>query len=107
MMQDSGHENYILNSILKSSPSSENFSFEEYRKVSPAYYNDLKEQLLNEYRDKKLTDIEGSKIIDTPYGDTLQIVNKQKIDFHIAENNFKNKMNHNLHTLMIFLIFQI
>ena len=48
-MQDLEHENYILNSILKSSPSSENFSFEEYRKVSPAYYNDLKQQLLVKY----------------------------------------------------------
>ena len=70
-MQDLEHENYILNSILKSSPSSENFSFEEYRKVSPAYYNDLKQQLLEKYQNKKLTDIEGSKVISTPYGDIL------------------------------------
>ena len=98
-MQDLEHENYILNSILKSSPSSENFSFEEYRKVSPAYYDDLKKQLLDEYRGKKLTDIEGSNVIETPYGDTLEIVNKQKIDFNLAENNFKNQMNHNLKLL--------
>ncbi|MBR0059674.1 MAG: ribonuclease H-like domain-containing protein [Methanobrevibacter sp.] len=99
MMQDLEHENYILNSILKSSPSSENFSFEEYRKVSPAYYEDLKEQLLLKYQDRKLTDIEGSKVISTPYGDTLEIVQKEKIDFKLAENNFKNQMNHNLKLL--------
>ena len=45
-MQDLEHENYMLKSILKSSPSSESFSFEEYRKVSPAYYADLKQHLL-------------------------------------------------------------
>ncbi len=98
-MQDLEHENYILNSILKSSPSSENFSFEEYRKVSPAYYADLKEQLLLKYQDMKLTDIKGSKVISTPYGDTLEIVQKEKIDFKLAENNFKNQMNHNLKLL--------
>ena len=98
-MQDLEHENYILNSILKSSPSSENFSFEEYRKVSPAYYEDLKEQLLLKYQDRKLTDIDGSKVISTPYGDTLEIVQKEKIDFKLAENNFKNQMNHNLKLL--------
>jgi hypothetical protein len=98
-MQDFEHENYILNSILKSSPSSENFSFEEYRKASPEYYKDLEQQLLNEYQDKKLTDIEGSRIIDTPYGETLEIVQKERIDFKLAENNFKNQMNHNLKLL--------
>lgn len=98
-MQDFEHENYILNSILKSSPSSENFSFEEYRKTSPAYYEDFKLRLLDEYQDKKLTDIEGSRIIDTPYGETLEIVQKEKIDFNLVENNFKNQMNHNLKLL--------
>lgn len=99
MMQDSEHENYMLKSILKSSPTSESFSFDEYRKVSPAYYSDLKRQLLEKYQDKKLTDIPGSRIIDTPYGDTLEIVQKEKIDFKLAENNFKNQMNHNLKLL--------
>ena len=98
-MQDLEHENYMLKSILETSPSSESFSFDEYRKVSPAYYNDLKLQLLEKYQDKKLTDIEGSKVIETPYGDALEIVQKEKIDFRLAENNFKNLMNHNLKLL--------
>jgi len=80
LMQDLEHENYMLKSILETSPSSESFSFDEYRKVSPAYYNDLMLQLLEKYQDKKLTDIEGSKVIETPYGDTLEIVQKEKID---------------------------
>ena len=99
LMQDLEHENYMLKSILKTSPSSESFSFDEYRKVSPAYYNDLKLQLIEKYQDKKLTDIEGSRVIDTPYGDTLEIVQKEKFDFKLAENNFKNQMNHNLKLL--------
>lgn len=98
-MQDLEHENYMLKSILKSSPSSESFSFEEYRKVSSAYYRDLKHQLLEKYHDKELTDIRGSKVIDTEYGDTLEIVQKEKIDFKLVENNFKNQMNHNLKLL--------
>ena len=57
------------------------FSFEEYRKVSPKYYGDLKQQLLEKYADKELTDIKGSKVIETPYGDTLEIVQKEnKLD---------------------------
>lgn len=99
MMQDLEHENYMLKSILKNSPSSENFSFDEYKSVSPAYYNDLKEQLMDKYKNKKLTDIKGSKVIETEYGETLQIVQKEKIDFDLAENNFKNQMNHNLKLL--------
>ena len=100
-MQDLEHENYMLNSILKSSPSSESFSFEEYRKVSPKYYGDLKQQLLEKYADKELTDIKGSKVIETPYGDTLEIVQKEKIDFELVENNFINQMNHNLKLLLL------
>ncbi|MBQ9025999.1 MAG: hypothetical protein IJ104_06470 [Methanobrevibacter sp.] len=65
MMRDLEHENYMLKSILESSPSSQTFPFDEYKKVSPAYFKDLKEQLLIKYQDKKLTDIKGSKIIET------------------------------------------
>ncbi|MBR6024690.1 MAG: ribonuclease H-like domain-containing protein [Methanobrevibacter sp.] len=99
MMQDLEHENYMLKSILKSSPSSESFSFEEYRKVSPAYYADLKQHLLEKYENNELTDIKGSKVIETPYGETLEIVQKEKIDFELAENNFKSQMNRNLKLL--------
>ena len=98
-MQDQEHENYMFQSILKNSPSSESFSFDEYKEVSPAYFNDLKLQLLDKYEDKRLTDIPGSKVISTEFGDTLAIVQKEKIDFELVENNFKNQMNHNLKLL--------
>ncbi len=98
-MQNTEHENYLFKSILKDSPSCESFSFDEYKNVSPSYYNDFKEKLLIEYRDKELTDIKGSEIIDTQFGQTLRIVQKEKIDFELAENNFKSRMNHNLKLL--------
>ena len=98
-MQDQEHENYIFQSILKNSPGSESFSFEEYKEVSPSYFKDLKLQLLDKYENKELTDIEGSRVISTDYGDTLEIVQKEKINFELVENNFKNQMNHNLKLL--------
>lgn len=98
-MLNEEHENYLFQSILKNSPSSETFSFEEYKEVSPAYFDDLKQKLLEKYEDKKLTDIKGSKVISTDYGETLQIVQKEKIDFKLTENNFKNQMNQNLKLL--------
>ena len=98
-MQNTEHENYLYKSILKNSPSSESFSFQEYKNISLNYFNDFKKQLLDKYQNKKLTDIAGSKVINTKYGETLQIVQKEKIDFSLAENNFKNQMNHNLKLL--------
>ena len=47
----------------------------------------------------KLTDIKGSKVIGTDYGETLKIIDKQKIDFNLKDNDFKNQMNHNLKLL--------
>ena len=54
---------------------------------------------MDKYENKKLTDIEGSRVISTDYGDTLEIVQKEKINFELVENNFKNQMNHNLKLL--------
>ena len=93
------HEDYLFKSILKDSPSSQSFSFDEYKNVSPSYFENLKEELLIKYEGRQLTDIKGSKVIDTSYGETLGIVQKEKIDFKLAENNFKNQMNHNLKLL--------
>ena len=99
MMQNSEHENYLFDSILGNSPTSEKFCFDDYKQVSPAYFNDLKEKLIIKYQNKNLTDIEGSEVIDTSYGETLRIVHKEKIDFELCENNFKMQMNHNLKLL--------
>lgn len=97
MMQE--HENYLFKSILKDSPGSQCFSFDEYKNISPSYFENLKQKLLIEYEGRKLTDIEGSNVIDTAYGETLSIVQKEKIDFKLTENNFKNQMNYNLKLL--------
>ncbi len=67
--------------------------------LSQNYYQSLKERLLIEYRDKKLTDINGSKVIDNGCGQTLQITNRDKINFDLCENNFKNQMMTNLKLL--------
>ena len=98
-MENTEHENYLFKSILKDSPSCESFSFDEYKNVSPSFYKDFKEQLLIEYWGKELTDIDGSRVIDTQFGETLQIVQKEKIDFELTQNNFKSQMNHNLKLL--------
>lgn len=98
-MQDYEHENYLLKSILANSPTSEAYFNDESRITSKNYYMDLKEKLLMDYQNKKFKDIKGSKIINTQYGETLEIVNSEKIDFNLSENNFKDNMNHNLKLL--------
>ena len=98
-MKDYEHENYLLKSILSNSPTSEDYFQDKSRNASKNYYMDLKENLLIKYKNKKFEEIKGSKIINTQYGETLEIVNREKIDFNLAENNFKDIMNHNLKLL--------
>ena len=97
-MQNQEHENYLFNSILSNQSSSEKF-LDEYKNHSRNYFDYFKQELLHKYENKKLTDISGSKIVDTGFGETLQIVNKEKIDFKIIDNNFKNQINQNLKLL--------
>ena len=102
MTQRQEHENYILKSILANSISSENPSEkikEEARKTSKSYFQDLKENLLKRYEGKKLMDIKGSKVVKTRYGETLKIVEKEKIDFNLEDNDFKSQINNNLKLL--------
>ncbi|KZX09956.1 hypothetical protein MBORA_20180 [Methanobrevibacter oralis] len=102
MTHNNEHENYLLNNILANSISSKNPSNEAKelaRKNSYSYFEDLKNNLLISYNGMKLTDIKGSKVIGTDYGETLKIIDKQKIDFNLKDNDFKNQMNHNLKLL--------
>lgn len=102
MTQREEHERYLLEAILSNSISSDNPSEkakEKARKTSPSYFKALKENLLVKYENKKLSDINGSKIIDTDAGETLCITESEKINFKLAENNFKQQMNHNLKLL--------
>ena len=98
-MQDDQHENYLLKSILKNSPTSKNYTQDKQKSVSQNYYENFKEELLIKYRNKKLTDIKGSRIIDNGYCETLQITNTDRINFNLAENNFKQLMLGNLKLL--------
>lgn len=53
------------------------------------YYETLKKDLLLKYEDKKFEDFPTVKTINTSYGETLEIINTEKIDFKIKENNIK------------------
>lgn len=101
MTQYSEFEDYLRkvlsNSIGSQNPSSQ--TKERERKLSRSYFMDYKEQLLDEYHGKKLTDIKNSKIIETSFGKTLKITEKEKIDFNIEDNNFKKEINSNLKLL--------
>ena len=102
MTQREEHERYLLEAILSNSISSDNPSEkakEKARKTSPSYFKALEENLLVKYENKKLSDINGSKIVDTDAGETLCITESEKINFKLAENNFKQQMNHNLKLL--------
>ena len=102
MTRQEEHERYLLEAILANSISSDNPSKEaknKARKNSPSYFKALEENLLVKYENKRLLDINGSKIIDTDAGETLCITESEKIDFKLDENNFKQQMNHNLKLL--------
>ena len=102
MTQRDEHENYLLKAILSHSITSENPSKEakeKARMVSPSYFEQLKQDLLNEYEGKSLSDIKGSRVVSTEYGDTLKIVEKGKISFSLKNNDFKSQINSNLKLL--------
>lgn len=101
MTQDYDFENYLRkalsNSISSSNPS--DVAKQKARKVSPLYFKDLKEKLIFKYQDKSLEDIMDCNVCSTSFGDVLRITTKEKIDFKINDNDFKNQINHNLKLL--------
>lgn len=100
-MHDNNLEEYLrkslTNSISSLNPSEE--AKNKARKLSPSYFNDLKEKLLIQYEDKSLKDIMDCKICSNSSGDVLKITTKEKISFDIEDNDFKNQINHNLKLL--------
>ncbi len=91
------HEEYLKNTFLGL-----NDSFDlkqEEKKLSNTYFKDLKEKLLIEYNNKSLKDVMDCKICNTFFGDALKITTKEKINFNIEDNNFKDQINHNLKLL--------
>ena len=95
--QENYYQRMLSNSISSMYPSEE--AKKRARRKSPLYFDDLKEKLLVKYDGKKVTDIKNSKIISTDYGETLKITTKEKINFNIDDNDFKNQMNRNLKLL--------
>ncbi len=92
------HEEDLRNSILNhlNLPKNER---QEKKALSSAYFQDLKEKLLIKYNNKSLSDVMNCKICSTSFGDVLKITNKEKMDFDIADNDFKSQINHNLKLL--------
>ena len=83
------HEAY-LEKILSNSLSSANPSKEAYergRLDSLTYFNNLKFGLMHKYKDWDFSDIEGSRVIENVYGETLKITRKEKIDFSLENKN--------------------
>lgn len=101
MTNYSEHELYLRkvlsNSIASMNPSDD--AKKDARKLSGSYFKDYKQKLLNDYDGKKLSEIDNSHIFSTSYGDTLKIVSREKIDFDIYDNNFKDQINNNLKLL--------
>ncbi|MBR4447896.1 ribonuclease H-like domain-containing protein [Methanobrevibacter sp.] len=101
MKQDYNFEDYLRkalsNSISSSNPSDD--AKNKARKLSSSYYADLKEKLLLEYEDKSLKDVMDCKDYSTSFGDVLKITKREKINFLIKDNEFRNQINHNLKLL--------
>ena len=101
MKQDYDFENYLRkalsNSISSSNPSDE--AKNKARKLSSSYYSYLKEKLLMDYEDKSLKDVMDCKVCSTSFGDVLKITKKERIDFSIEDNDFRNQINNNLKLL--------
>ncbi|WP_407377703.1 ribonuclease H-like domain-containing protein [Methanobrevibacter sp.] len=101
MTDYSEHEMYLKkmlsNSIGSLNPSQE--AKNRARKLSYSYFEDYKQKLICDYEGKELSDIPNSKVTSTSYGDTLKITHKEKVNFKISDNDFKNQMNSNLKLL--------
>ena len=93
------HEKEMLKSILSRSLSSSNPSSETIAKAnsysginSDDSYKKLKYKLLEEYQDKSIEDITGTNLIENKYRNTIQIKNKEKINFDTKGNDFKEEV---------------
>ena len=101
MTYDDEFEDYLRkvlsNSISSLNPSED--AKQKARRKSSLYFEDLKQRLLDEYKNKSLKDVMDCKICSNSFGDVLKITTKEKIDFNIKDNDFKNQMNNNLKLL--------
>lgn len=85
------HEAY-LKRMINPSPSTDHSKKASQRTQMDSlnYFNTLKFGLMNKYKDWDFSDIEGSKVIENVYGETLKITRREKIDFSLeAERESK------------------
>ena len=101
MKQDYDFSEYLKKVLISSQGSEYQLGGEvnKSKNLSSSYFNDLKEKLLIKYENKSLPDLMDCKISTTNYGDVLKITKKEKINFTISDNNFKNQINNNLKLL--------
>lgn len=105
MSREEEMELYLKNELLKPCKNSSNLDDNNlkaqnrniYSKSSSAnYFEKLKEDLLLRYEDKRFEDYSTITIIETSFGETLEITNEEKINFKIKDNNLKDKLIHDL-----------
>ncbi|MDR2830975.1 MAG: ribonuclease H-like domain-containing protein [Methanobrevibacter sp.] len=85
----------ILNSVLSKSNTSENPYNETINSAyfnSNSYFTNFKNELLDQYKGHALDEIEGSEFVETKYGETLKITQKEKIDFNIKKHPIKDEL---------------
>ncbi|WP_295722239.1 ribonuclease H-like domain-containing protein [uncultured Methanobrevibacter sp.] len=104
MSRQDDMELYLKNALLKSYKDSFRlFDDNNYQKTKKSnesssgnYFEKLKEELLLRYEDKRFDDYSTITTIDTSFGETLEITNKEKINFKLKDNNLKDKLIYDL-----------
>ncbi len=97
-MKDYNFEQYLKNALLNSQKPSEDVKIKQ-KKLSSKYYDNFKQKLLIKYDSKSLKDVLDCEISSSSFGDVLKITKKQKINFDLKDNHFKQQMNCNLKLL--------
>ena len=75
MNEDYNFEEYLrkaLSNSISSQNPSENAK-NKARKLSPSYYEDLKEKLIDKYQNKSLNDVMDCKAVSTSFGEVFGI----------------------------------
>ncbi|KZX12838.1 ribonuclease H-like domain-containing protein [Methanobrevibacter curvatus] len=80
----------ILSKSITSENPAEDCNINSYN--SNDFFSNFKKKLLHDYEGKEFLDLAGSEIIETKYGETLKITQKEKIDFKILKSNLKDRL---------------
>ena len=101
MTQDDKMEEYLKKALSGSIYSTINSKDEKMieKSFSRSYFEDLKEKLLIQYKDKSLKEVMNCRECETSFGDALKITTTERINFNIEDNDFMNQINNNLKLL--------